>query len=104
MLDRLGLGGLLDLPPFRQVEHPRPAARVLRVERIEAVGVEVADYVPDSILGSEGSVGQPGFLDYDPDEDSGSDCPDDPPRGPWPPAPMPAMINLGIGAQMPPQL
>ncbi len=44
---------------------------------------------------------QPGFLDYDHGEDGGSDCPNDPPRGPGPPAPMPAMINLVVHAGTP---
>jgi hypothetical protein len=47
---------------------------------------------------SEGPVGQPGFVDYDHDEDGGGDCPDDATPGPRPPVPMPAMINLVVHA------
>src|ERR1700760_2483283 len=41
----LGLGNLLDLPPLAQRELRRMAASVLRVERIEPVGVEVPDHI-----------------------------------------------------------
>ena len=41
MLDRLGLGDLLDLPPLAQRELRRMAACVLRAQRIEPVSVEV---------------------------------------------------------------
>jgi hypothetical protein len=47
VLGRLGLGDFLDLPALGQGERLRPTASVLRVERIEAVGVEVMDHVPD---------------------------------------------------------
>jgi hypothetical protein len=40
VLGRLGLGDLLDLPAFWEGEGSRSAAHVLRVERVEAVGVE----------------------------------------------------------------
>ncbi|AYV25236.1 hypothetical protein EES41_00650 [Streptomyces sp. ADI95-16] len=38
VLGRLGLGDLLDLPAFGQCESPGPAAFVLGIERVEAVG------------------------------------------------------------------
>ncbi len=53
MLDRLGLGDLLDLPPLAQRELRRMAALVLRVERSEPVSVEVADHVPHPVFAGE---------------------------------------------------
>ncbi len=45
VLGRAGLGELLDLPPLAQRELRRVAALVLRVQRLEPVGIEVADHV-----------------------------------------------------------
>jgi hypothetical protein len=50
---RPGLGGLLDLPALGQGERPRPAAPVLRVERVETVHVEVVDHIPDPVRAGE---------------------------------------------------
>lgn len=38
-------------------EGPRPTAGVLRVERIEAVGVEVVDHIPDPVAAGERHLG-----------------------------------------------
>jgi len=57
VLGRLGLGDLLDLPAFRQGERLRAATLVLRVERIEAVGVEVVDHVSDPVRAGERHFG-----------------------------------------------
>jgi hypothetical protein len=50
---RFRLGELLDLPPLAQGEPRRPATFVLRVQRAEPVGVEVADHVADPVLAGE---------------------------------------------------
>jgi hypothetical protein len=41
------------LPPLRQREIGRPPALVLRIERAEPVGVEVADHIADPVLAGE---------------------------------------------------
>jgi hypothetical protein len=53
MLGRPGLGDLLDLPPLDQGELRRTAAFVPRIQRIEPVGVEVPDHIPDPVLAGE---------------------------------------------------
>jgi hypothetical protein len=60
MLGRLRFGDLLDLPPLPQGELGRVTASVLRVQRIEPVGVEVADHVPDPVLAGERDLGDRG--------------------------------------------
>jgi hypothetical protein len=57
VLGRLGLGDLLDVAPLGQGERPGPAALVLRVERLEAVGVEVVDHVPNPVRAGERHLG-----------------------------------------------
>ena len=59
VLGRLGLGDLLDLPPLGQREHRRAPARVAGIQRLEAVGVEVVQHVPDPVLAGKS---QPGDL------------------------------------------
>jgi hypothetical protein len=56
MINRPGLGDLLDLPPLPQGELRRPDAPVPGVERIEPVSVEVVDHIPDSVLAGEGDL------------------------------------------------
>jgi hypothetical protein len=53
MLGWLGLGGLLDLPPLEEGELRRAAALIARVQRIEPVGVDVADHIADPVLAGE---------------------------------------------------
>jgi hypothetical protein len=53
MLDGLGLGDLLDLPPLAQRELRRMAAFVLRVKGAEPVGVEVPDHITHPVLAGE---------------------------------------------------
>jgi hypothetical protein len=50
VLGRPGLGDLLDLPPLRQREFRRVPTAVLRVQRAEPVGVEVADHIAYPVL------------------------------------------------------
>ncbi|WP_182899760.1 hypothetical protein [Microbispora sp. H10830] len=50
VLGRLGLGDLLDLAPLGQRERPGPPAHVLRVERLEAIGVEVVEHGGANVL------------------------------------------------------
>lgn len=57
MLGRLGFGDLGDVTAFRQGEGLRPATFVLRVERFEAVGVEVVDHIPDPVRTRERHLG-----------------------------------------------
>jgi hypothetical protein len=57
VLGRLGHGDLLDLAAFREGEGLGPAALVLRVKRVEAVGVEVVDHVADPVRAGEGDLG-----------------------------------------------
>src|SRR6266516_2093707 len=54
IIDRPGLGDLLDLAPLRKGELRRPPALKARVERIEPVGVEVADHIAEPFLAGEG--------------------------------------------------
>jgi hypothetical protein len=54
---RLWLGDLLDLVPLRQRERLRPSSFVLRVERVEAVGVEVVDHIADPVVAGERHLG-----------------------------------------------
>jgi hypothetical protein len=56
VLGGLGLRDFLDLPPFRQRELPRTAAGVPGIERVEPVGVEVMDDVPDPVRAGEGHL------------------------------------------------
>ena len=53
MLGRLGLRGLLDLPPLGQGELRRPAAFVPRVKGAEPVRIEVPDDIADPVLAGE---------------------------------------------------
>jgi hypothetical protein len=62
MLDWLGFGDLLDLPSLRQRERRRPAAPVLGIQRIEPVGIEVPDHIPDPVFAGEGDLGDPSYV------------------------------------------
>ncbi|KOV58111.1 hypothetical protein ADK64_37005 [Streptomyces sp. MMG1121] len=53
----LDLAISLILPAFREGQSSRPAAFVLRVERLEAVGAEVVDHVPDPVRAGERHLG-----------------------------------------------
>lgn len=57
VLGRLGLGDLLDLPAFREAKGSRPTTLIFRVERLEAVGVEVVEHVPDPVRAGERHLG-----------------------------------------------
>nr|WP_291417210.1 hypothetical protein [Actinophytocola sp.] len=57
VLDRLRLGDLLDLAAFREGEGLGPAAFVLRVERVGAIGVEVMSHVPNPVRAGERHLG-----------------------------------------------
>jgi hypothetical protein len=57
VLGRLRLGDLLDLPAFREGERSGPAALVLWVQSVEAVGVEVVNHVPDPVWAGERHLG-----------------------------------------------
>jgi hypothetical protein len=50
MLGRPGRGDLHDLDPLWQCELRRPAAFVPGVQRVKAVGVEIADHITDAVL------------------------------------------------------
>lgn len=50
---RTGLGDLLDLTPLRHGELRRSATLVLRVQRGELAGVDVADHIPHPVLSGE---------------------------------------------------
>jgi hypothetical protein len=54
---RLGLRDLLDLAPLGQGEGPGPASLVLRIQGVEAVGVEVVDHIPDPVRAGERHFG-----------------------------------------------
>jgi hypothetical protein len=56
-LGRLGLRDLLDIAPLGQRERLGPAALVLRIQRLEAVGVEVVDHIPDPVVAGERHLG-----------------------------------------------
>jgi len=60
VLGRPGLRDLGDLPSLGQGERPGPAAPVLRVQRVEAIGVEVVDHISDPIFTGERHLGDPG--------------------------------------------
>jgi hypothetical protein len=53
---------LLDRSPLGQREGGRPATGVLRVQRLEAVVVEVVQHRPDPVLGREGHLGDLGHV------------------------------------------
>jgi hypothetical protein len=57
VLDRLGLGDLLDLASLGQCERLGPSAFVLGVEGVEAVGVAVVDHIPHPVGAGEGHLG-----------------------------------------------
>jgi hypothetical protein len=57
VLDRRGLGDLLDLTAFGQGEGLGPSAPVLGLQRVEAVGVEVVDHIADPVGAGEGHLG-----------------------------------------------
>ncbi|SCF61992.1 hypothetical protein GA0115254_108115 [Streptomyces sp. Ncost-T10-10d] len=52
-----GLRDLLDLAALGQRERLRPATGVLRIQRVEAVGVEVVDHIPDPARTGERHLG-----------------------------------------------
>jgi hypothetical protein len=62
MVGRAGLGDLLNLPSLGQRELRRAAALVLRIERAEPIGVEVADHIADSVLAGEGHLRDRGHV------------------------------------------
>jgi hypothetical protein len=101
-LRRAGLPGTLDqlrLAVFGDLTSGRdPMDRLARPAVTPPAADPPAADPAGATRGGEGPVGQPGFLDYDHDEDGGDDCPDDLAPGPRPPVPMPAMINLVVHA------
>ena len=53
IVNRPRLGDLLDLSPLGQRELRRAAALIPRIQRVEPVGVEVMDHIPDPVLAGE---------------------------------------------------
>ena len=83
-------------PSTASASRPDPATSSRAAEG-DAASASPVTGDAEATLGNEDSAGQPGFLDYDHNEDA-DDCPDDPARSPRPPVPMPAMINLVVPA------